>query len=418
MAETFRGEFNQKVDGKARVSIPAAFRRVLEAGDPSCPESPRPRSSWSMATSARHFVECYSILEMRRVEQLIAKLPKGSPKRRFLERNLITLSVTVEVDEDGRIVLPPEGAREDRASPAKTWPRASRRPSPARSKPSSCGSARPTRPRSRPRPPRNSRNSRAGWTCLRCCPTRRRDAWHSAARLSTARRMFPVLLRPLLDAVAPVSGVWLDGTFGAGGYARGSAGGGGRPRSSGSTAIRWRSTMAAGWAAAYGDRLTLVEGTFSDLDRLAGEPLDGVVLDLGVSLDAARPGRARVFLHEGRPARHADEPGGRQRRRSGEHRERGAFWPTSSITTAKSAPRAGSRAPSSRRARSCRSPRTLQAGRDRRALPAAPEAGAEPPRDPQLPGDPHRGERRIRRTGRGLDGRRTRAEARAACWRS
>ena len=30
----------------------------------------------------------------------------------------------------------------------------------------------------------------------------------------------PVLLRPLLQAVAPVSGVWLDGTFGAGGYTR------------------------------------------------------------------------------------------------------------------------------------------------------------------------------------------------------
>ena len=31
----------------------------------------------------------------------------------------------------------------------------------------------------------------------------------------------PVLLRPLLKAVAPVSGTWVDGTFGAGGYARG-----------------------------------------------------------------------------------------------------------------------------------------------------------------------------------------------------
>ena len=31
----------------------------------------------------------------------------------------------------------------------------------------------------------------------------------------------PVLLAPLLRAVAPVSGVWLDGTFGAGGYSRG-----------------------------------------------------------------------------------------------------------------------------------------------------------------------------------------------------
>ena len=31
----------------------------------------------------------------------------------------------------------------------------------------------------------------------------------------------PVLLRPLLAAVTPVSGRWLDGTFGAGGYTRG-----------------------------------------------------------------------------------------------------------------------------------------------------------------------------------------------------
>ena len=30
----------------------------------------------------------------------------------------------------------------------------------------------------------------------------------------------PVLIRPLIDAVSPVSGVWLDGTFGAGGYTR------------------------------------------------------------------------------------------------------------------------------------------------------------------------------------------------------
>ena len=30
-----------------------------------------------------------------------------------------------------------------------------------------------------------------------------------------------VLLGPLLRAVAPVQGTWIDGTFGAGGYARG-----------------------------------------------------------------------------------------------------------------------------------------------------------------------------------------------------
>lgn len=109
----------------------------------------------------------------------------------------------------------------------------------------------------------------------------------------------PVLLNPLLRAVAPVSGVWLDGTFGAGGYARGLLEAGadlviGVDRDPSVFA------MAAPWAAGYGARLRLVEGRFSDLDRLAGQPLDGVVLDLGVSsmqLDQAERGFS--FLRDG-----------------------------------------------------------------------------------------------------------------------
>lgn len=106
MSESFRGEVSQKVDGKARVSIPAAFRRVLESGDPSWPETPRPKLVMVYGDERRQFVECYSVNEMKRVEALIARLPKGQTRRRFLERNLITQSVTVEVDDDGRIVLP------------------------------------------------------------------------------------------------------------------------------------------------------------------------------------------------------------------------------------------------------------------------------------------------------------------------
>ena len=30
----------------------------------------------------------------------------------------------------------------------------------------------------------------------------------------------PVLLTPILDSVKPISGIWVDGTFGAGGYSR------------------------------------------------------------------------------------------------------------------------------------------------------------------------------------------------------
>lgn len=109
----------------------------------------------------------------------------------------------------------------------------------------------------------------------------------------------PVLLGSILREVAPLSGVWLDGTFGAGGYARGLLEGGA------STVIGvdrdpLAFEMAADWAGSYGDRLRLEEGTFSNLDTLAGEPLDGVALDLGVSsmqLDIAERGFS--FMRDG-----------------------------------------------------------------------------------------------------------------------
>lgn len=106
MSEAFRGEFNQKVDGKARVSIPAPFRRVLESGDPAWPENPRPKFVIVYGDERREFLECYTVREMAKVEAMIARIPRGSQRRRLLERNLITLSLTAEVDEDGRLVLP------------------------------------------------------------------------------------------------------------------------------------------------------------------------------------------------------------------------------------------------------------------------------------------------------------------------
>ena len=102
----------------------------------------------------------------------------------------------------------------------------------------------------------------------------------------------PVLIGPILRAVSPVSGTWIDGTFGAGGYTRAllDAGAGcviGIDRDP----MVFR--MASDWADQYGARLKLVEGSFSDLDALSGGQVDGVVLDLGVSsmqLDMAERG--------------------------------------------------------------------------------------------------------------------------------
>ncbi|MHA6347366.1 16S rRNA (cytosine(1402)-N(4))-methyltransferase RsmH [Roseivivax sp. CAU 1761] len=101
----------------------------------------------------------------------------------------------------------------------------------------------------------------------------------------------PVLLRPLLAAVAPVTGTWIDGTFGAGGYARGLLEAGAECVI-GIDRDPLAHRMAADWAGQWGDRLRLVEANFAEMDRHA-EAVEGVVLDLGVSsmqLDQAERG--------------------------------------------------------------------------------------------------------------------------------
>jgi len=106
VSEGFRGEYYQKVDSKARVSIPAAFRRVLDAGDPPTPEFPRTRIVMVYGGKSRQNVECYTQRGAEELSRKVLKLPLGSTARKIAERDLITRSQTVEIDDDGRIVLP------------------------------------------------------------------------------------------------------------------------------------------------------------------------------------------------------------------------------------------------------------------------------------------------------------------------
>lgn len=114
----------------------------------------------------------------------------------------------------------------------------------------------------------------------------------AAARASGNTPHIPVLLDAIISACDPVAGLWLDGTFGAGGYARGLLEAG-ADRVIGVDRDPMVFELAENWRGDYGDRLTLIEGTFSELDQYADAPLDGVVLDLGVSsmqLDQAERG--------------------------------------------------------------------------------------------------------------------------------
>ena len=106
MVRRFRGESHHKVDGKGRVSIPALFRRVLEAGDPHWTDGLNPELVIVYGDHRRKFLECYTMEAIAEVDAKIAALPRGSVQRKMLERMFHGQSYPTSVDETGRIVLP------------------------------------------------------------------------------------------------------------------------------------------------------------------------------------------------------------------------------------------------------------------------------------------------------------------------
>jgi 16S rRNA (cytosine1402-N4)-methyltransferase len=114
----------------------------------------------------------------------------------------------------------------------------------------------------------------------------------------------PVMLREVLLHLAPHDGgVYLDATFGAGGYSRGVL----EAANCKVVAIdRDQNAVAAGASLVekFQGRLTLVEDRFSRLDRVGRElgfaSVDGVVLDVGVSsMQIDEVGRGFSFRNEG-----------------------------------------------------------------------------------------------------------------------
>jgi len=114
----------------------------------------------------------------------------------------------------------------------------------------------------------------------------------------------PVLLEPVLAALAPVEGaVVVDATFGAGGYSRALLGAGARhvlalDRDPGAIARGRALEVEAG------GRLTLVEAEFADIAELvaahAPAPPQAAVLDIGVSsMQLDRAERGFSFLRDG-----------------------------------------------------------------------------------------------------------------------
>jgi 16S rRNA (cytosine1402-N4)-methyltransferase len=109
----------------------------------------------------------------------------------------------------------------------------------------------------------------------------------------------PVLLSEVLAALAPLEGATIvDGTFGAGGYSRALLEQGARVIGidRDPNVLPYVEALARD----FPDRFSFVAGPFAELDQLVSGPVDGVVLDIGVSsmqLDEAERGFS--FMREG-----------------------------------------------------------------------------------------------------------------------
>jgi 16S rRNA (cytosine1402-N4)-methyltransferase len=115
----------------------------------------------------------------------------------------------------------------------------------------------------------------------------RRMASATAVPASENGEHVPVLLEPVLTALAPRDGeAYVDGTFGGGGYSAGLLEAA-RCRVFGIDRDPEALQRGASLAARHPDRLRLIEGRFGEMEQLVrsvtSDPIAGVTLDLGVS---------------------------------------------------------------------------------------------------------------------------------------
>lgn len=108
VARKFRGTETVKVDSKGRMSIPARLRRVFDAGDPGFASSNTGRTQLVAVYGPDwwNWLELYSIDAIEEIDEQIDRLTRGSQERRWLELLMNGQSTDLEIDREGRLVLP------------------------------------------------------------------------------------------------------------------------------------------------------------------------------------------------------------------------------------------------------------------------------------------------------------------------
>lgn len=107
----FTGEYQQKVDGKGRLSVPADFRRVLEAGDPAA------RGGGALPglfiQYGPHLKGCLMVQTVDAFTEIMSAIMAIRPRnaeeaeaRRLAQVSILGNAIRLELDRDGRVVLP------------------------------------------------------------------------------------------------------------------------------------------------------------------------------------------------------------------------------------------------------------------------------------------------------------------------
>ena len=105
MEQRFRGTTTHKVDAKGRVSIPADFRRVLDACDPGREGGVNPRLVLCFGDARVPYFTAYTVEGIAEIGEMIEDMDEGDPHREALEDFFYSQAETVSIDDSGRLIL-------------------------------------------------------------------------------------------------------------------------------------------------------------------------------------------------------------------------------------------------------------------------------------------------------------------------
>ncbi len=105
MIGMYIGRYDNKIDSKGRLSIPADFRRMLEENDPKWEPGKNAQLYIVFGDERRDYLEIYSVNDLLAVHRQIQALPPASKKRAAMQRLFAHQVQPAQLDETGRVVL-------------------------------------------------------------------------------------------------------------------------------------------------------------------------------------------------------------------------------------------------------------------------------------------------------------------------